>query len=125
MRIARAIAMAGLALAAPAWAQGWTTIGSADIGDPSGQSRIAIRADGPFREIMMCVEQAGLHIQRASISYRDGRTQAVRLRGRVADGDCTRSLPLSGRERVINEIELGFDPASLGSARARVQIVAR
>ena len=117
--------MAALAVAAPAWAQGWITIGSAEIGDPSGQSTIAIRSDGSFREIMICVEQAGLHIQRASISYRDGRTQPIRLRGRVADGDCTRSLALSGRNRAISAIDLGFDPASLGGARARVQVVAR
>lgn len=125
MRIAKAIVLAGLALAAPAWAQGWTTIGSAEISDPSGRSTIAIREDGPFREIMMCVEQAGLEIQRASISYRDGRTQAIRLRGRVSEGDCTRSLALSGRERAISTIDLGFDPATLDGARARVQIVAR
>jgi hypothetical protein len=125
MRIAKAIALAGLALAAPALAQGWTMIGSAEVGDPSGRTTITLRGDGPFREIMMCVEQAGLDIQRASISYRDGRTQAIRLRGRVGDGDCTRSLALSGRERAISAIDLGFDPASLGSARARVQVVAR
>ena len=122
-----ALAAALLSLASGAAAQtGWTGIGRGEIIGDSGRGAIAGRETQGFRnEIMICVESHALHILDAEIRYRDGRTQALRIRARMDAGDCGRPIALRGGNRDIASLDVAYEPASLGGARAIVEVFAR
>jgi hypothetical protein len=124
-------AAAGAALlcliAAPAAAQsGWTMVGYAvlDGGAAAGTGTIRTRWQAQFREIMFCAEDHAVHLTDATVRFRDGRTQNVRVRMRVANGGCSRMSNV-GRNRDIEAVDLSFDAASLEGQRARVQLFGR
>ena len=129
MRSVRAsvLAAAGAALlAAPAAAQsGWMRIGASEVSGDTGRATVSARGQPQFRELMICVEQHPIKITGGEIRFRDGRTQALRLRSLIDKQDCSSFLRLSGRERDIASVDLTYDAASLSGQASRVELYAR
>lgn len=127
MAFPRAAAAAAivLALAAPALAQsGWTAVGGRAVSGEAGRDTIAVRWQPQFREIMFCVEGRAVRLLDGTVRYRDGRSQSVRVRARIADGACSRMANV-GRNRDIATVDIAYDPASLEGGRTEVEVFAR
>ena len=125
MRKAAGLAAMLAACAAPALAQtGWTTVGHAALAAEAGIATITPRWQPQFREIMFCTEDHDVRLLDAAIRFRDGRTQTIKIRARVADGGCSRMASV-GRNRDIAGVDIAYDPASLGGGRARLLFSAR
>ena len=128
MRVRNGIVLAALAasMATPGFAQsGWRGIGRAQADPGAASVTITARDDGSYREYMICLEGGAARLLDAQIHYRDNRVQANRIRARVADGACSRSATVGGRDRTIATLEVGYDPASLQGARPRIELYVR
>jgi hypothetical protein len=128
MRVRSGIVLAVLtaSMATPAFAQsGWRSIGRVQADPGAGSVTINTRADGDFREYMICLEGGQARLLDAQIHYRDNRIQTYRIRARVADGACSRSSGANGRDRTIATVDVGYDPASLQGARPRIDLFVR
>jgi len=73
---------------------------------------------------MFCTQDHAVRLSEATVRFRDGRAQNVRIRARVADGGCSRMATV-GRNRDIESVDVGYEPASLEGTRARVQLFGR
>jgi hypothetical protein len=128
MGVRNGIVLAAMAssLTMPAFAQsGWRSIGRTQA-DPGARSvTINARADGDFREYMICLEGGQARLLDAQVHYRDNRVQTYRIRARVADGACSRSSGANGRDRTIATVDVGYDPASLQGSRLRIDLFVR
>jgi hypothetical protein len=127
MRILQvAAALAALAIAAPAASQsGWTKLGQREVNDSVERDTIRARGGTQWRQMMICAEQAPVRFLDVTVRYRNGGTQDVRLRSLIRAGSCTRDINLRGRERDIEAVDFTYEAASLGRARARVDLFAR
>ena len=127
MRIIKAAAaLAAVAIAAPAAGQsGWMRVGHRQVSDQVERDTISARGGEPFRQIIICVEEAPVRFLDVTVRYRNGATQDVRLRSLVRAGACTRDIDLRGRERDIDAVDFTYEAASLGRGRARVDLFAR
>ncbi|HMG46601.1 MAG TPA: hypothetical protein VK614_03985 [Allosphingosinicella sp.] len=128
MRVRNGIVLAALAasMTMPAFAQsGWRGIGRAQADPGASSVTITARGDDPYREYMICLEGGAARLLEAQIHYRDNRVQTNRIRARVADGACSRSATVGGRDRTIATIEVGYDPASLQGSRPRIELYVR
>ena len=127
MRFARTIgcAAAVAAIAGPAAAQGsgWTPVGRAMVAPDAASGTIEVRWQRAFREAMLCVDGHGIRLAAATFRFEDGTTKVVKLRQALADGGC--SKPFSMPRKTVSSADIGYDPASLGGAKAKVQLTAR
>lgn len=120
-------ALAGLALAAaPAAAQsGWGGLGEQEIGPQAASASISVDSGDPVDEIMFCVEQAPVRFRALTIRYREGTTQQIEFRDRIAAGRCGRPIQVRRRAGAIAAIDIAYLPDSLGGANAEVQAFGR
>lgn len=127
MGIRKEAALAAMMLIpTPALAQsGWRGIGRAQADPGAGSVTITVRDDDSYREYMICLEGGPARLLDAQVHYRDNRVQTNRIRARVADGACSRAAGVSGRDRTIATIDLGYDPASLRGSRPRIDLFVR
>lgn len=119
-------AMAMLSGTAPALAQqGMGLIGQRAV-DGADRDSIPARGGEQYREIMICVENAPVAFQDVTVRFRNGGTQNIRLRQRIAAGRCSRVVSLSGRDRDIQAVDFSYAPAAGGGGtRPTVQLYAR
>jgi hypothetical protein len=128
MRFRKGAVLAALtvSMAAPATAQsGWRQIGQAQAGADASSVTIAVHDEGSYREYMICTDGGTARLIEGQLHYRDNRVQTYRIRARVAAGACSRPGTLSGRNRAIASLDLGYDPASLEGARPKLQLYVR
>lgn len=124
-RTAVLAALVALAAAAPALAQtGMGLIGHRVV-DGADRDSIPARGSAQYREIMICVENAPVAFQEVVVRFRNGGTQNIRLRQRIAAGRCSRVVGLSGRDRDIQAVDFTYAPAAGGGTRPTVQLYAR
>lgn len=122
-----ALAAALLSIASSGAAQsGWTGIGRGEISGDSGRGAVAGRETQGFRdEFMVCVDGHAIRLLDGELQYRDGRTQAFRIRTLMDAGDCGRPVSLRGGNRDIASFDFTYDPDSLEGAAAIVELYAR
>jgi hypothetical protein len=123
----RAAALAALAIfgAAPALAQpGMGTIGRRQISGAADHDAITVSKTESYSTLMVCVDDAPVHLMDIVVRYRNGTSQNVRLRSVVQAGRCSRELELHNR-REIASVDFTYDAARLGEARATVVLFAR
>lgn len=128
MRVRIGIVLAAMAasMATPALAQsGWRSIGRVQADPGAASVTINAHEDGDYREIMICLEGGQARLLDAQLHYRDNRVQTYRIRARIADGACSRSGGVGGRDRTIATVDLGYDPASLQGSRPRIDLFVR
>lgn len=112
------LALAGLALAAPASAQRhWTLLGEREIADRAGRDVIAVGGARIFREIRICTARRGVALQSVDIRFQGGGNHEVRLRTIIAADGCTGALRLRD-PRAIDRIV--FRHAARRGARVRL-----
>lgn len=110
--------------AAPAAAQpSWTMVGSSRL-DEAGSGTMSVKWQPAFREVMFCADEGNVKLNDAVFRFRDGRTKTLKLRTRIADMDCSRTLGV-GKNEDVATIDLSYDPASLKGARTKVSLSAR
>lgn len=115
---------AAAALAAPAAAQSsWTMVGTSRL-DEAGSQTMRVSWQPEFREVMLCADDGDVKLDEATFRFRDGRTKTLKLRSRIANMDCSRTLGI-GRNQDVATIDLSYDPASLKGARTKVSLSAR
>ncbi|HEY0111573.1 MAG TPA: hypothetical protein VGB59_00315 [Allosphingosinicella sp.] len=114
------------ALAAPSVAQdsGWRTLGRAPVNPEATSGTINVRWDPNLREAMFCVDGHGVRLTDATLRLQDGSAKLVKIRQTLADGGCSKALPLP-RKADVASVDIAYDSASLGGAKAKVQLTAR
>ena len=124
----RAIALACLAAAGPAFAQsgsGWYGIGQTETAAGAASVTIAARGEPRNREIMFCVEGHIMRLSDATLHFQGGGTQSIRISERIADGGCSRGKSLSGHNHAVESADVTYDTAILAGGSARVQLFVR
>lgn len=122
---AAVLAAAAMFGAGPAAAQtGWGMMGQSQATPAASQARIAISSTDPIRELMFCVEDAAMRFNGLTVRFPDGTSQPIGLRDRLAAGRCGRAVVLRSR-RAIAGVNVGYDPAVLAGATAKLQVYAR
>jgi hypothetical protein len=115
-----------LLAAAPAAAQsGWSMIGQREVSAEADRDTIDVPVQEQHRQLMFCTERHLVHLLDADIRYRDGRTQHVRVRSRIAADGCGRTINLNGRNRDVASMDFTYEAASLAGQRALIQLYAR
>jgi len=124
----RAVAIACLAAAGPALAQGgtgWHGIGQAAVAPDAASVTIAAHGEPRDREIMFCVDGHAMRLGDAILHFQGGGTQSIHISERIADGGCSRGKSLSGRNRAVESAEVTYDQAILAGGSAHVQLFVR
>lgn len=124
-RTAILAALAAFAVTAPAAAQSGMGLIGERVVDGADRDTVRARGSAQYREIMICVENAPVAFQEVVVRFKNGGTQNVRLRQRIAAGRCSRVVGLSGRDRDIQAVDFTYAPAAGGGARPTVQLYAR
>jgi hypothetical protein len=117
------VAALAAAVAAPAMAQGWTTVGAGRL-DESGNGTVKIRWQPEFRNLMFCADEGPVKLDAATLRLRDGSSKVLKLKAAIKDMDCSKTLSVP-KNLDIATIDLAYDPASLKGARTKVSLTAR
>jgi len=122
---AGAAAFAVFLSALPAMAQpGMGTIGRRQISGAADRDTITVSKTESYATLMLCVDDAPVHFMDMVVRYRNGTSQNIRLRSLVQAGRCSREIGLQ-RRREIGSVDLTYDAARLGDARATVLLFGR
>lgn len=128
MSVARITGMAAAAalLAAPAIAQetGWTSVGRASVGADAASGSIKVRWDPNFRQGMFCTDGSAIRLTDATLRFEDGTSKVVKVRQKLADGDCSKPVAVPRKSQVAT-VDIAYDAATLTGQKAKVQLVAR
>jgi hypothetical protein len=119
-----ALAALGAIVAMPALAQtGMGLIGERVVNGTDHDS-IPARGTDRYQQILICVENAPVAFQEVVVRFRNGTSQNVRLRARIAAGRCSREIDI-GRDRDIQSIDFTYAPAAPNTGPPTVQVYAR
>jgi hypothetical protein len=127
MSLARSAALAALLglIAAPAVAQkGWSAVGRAKIDSEAATGTLEVKWQPGYREIMLCAEGNAVKLDTLVLQFRDGKSQPVKLRARLADGGCSKTASVA-RNRDVATADISYDRASLAGGKTRLQLYAR
>lgn len=95
-------------------AERWELLGKAAVADRLDHDSIAVTAArGDFHAIKLAVERAPVHFISVKIHFGNGETQDVELRSVVPAGGETRSIDVTGAERVIRRVEFWYEAESV------------
>ncbi len=115
-----------LGAAFPALAgDGWTLIGTRQVLDRTDFDSMVLPGPRDFRQIKVCAYRAAVDLKDIDVHFANGGRQDVAVRARLGKGDCTRDIDLEGADRNITRIDLKYDAATRGRARAKVKIFGR
>jgi hypothetical protein len=125
-RITVIAAAAAALLAAPAIAQesGWTTVGRASLGADATSGSIKVRWDPSFRQGMFCTDGSAIRLAEATLRFEDGTSKIVKVRQKLADGDCSKPIAVP-RKSQVSTVDIAYDAATLTGEKAKVLLVAR
>ena len=119
-------ASAAIAMAAPALAQGWVQLGEREVSDRVDRDVISVGGRARFRQIRLCVGRNPVRIYDMDVRFRNGGNQDVRLRARLAAGQCSRVINLEGRGgRDISSVAFTYEAASIGRERSHIRLFGR
>ena len=122
---AGAAAFAVLMSALPALAQpGMGTLGRRQVTGAADHDTITVSKTETYATLMLCVDDAPLHLMEMVVRYRNGTSQNVRLRSVVQAGRCSRELDLHNR-REIASVDFTYNATRLGAAQATVVLFGR
>lgn len=127
MDLARGAALAAMAamLGVPAAAQtAWSAVGRVKVDAEASAGTIEVKWQPSFREIMLCTEGSAIKLDQLVLRFSDGKSQAVKLRARLADDGCSKTVSVS-KGRDLATAEVAYDAASLAGGKTRLQLVAR
>jgi hypothetical protein len=122
---AGAAAFAVFVSALPTLAQpGMGLIGRRQITSAADRDTITVSKTENYGTLMLCVDDAPVHLMEMVVHYRNGTSQNIRLRSVVQAGRCGREIELHNR-REIASVDLTYNATRLGEARASVLLFGR
>ena len=107
----------------PAPAQDWVLLGQRTVTDRVDHDIIGVTGRrGVFRAIKLTVERWAVDFHRVVVYFGNGDQQQITLRNTIPAGGETRTIDLSGNDRVINRVEFWYDAVTFRGRRAVVRL---
>lgn len=101
----------------------WTLLGTREVTDRLDHDLIPVTSvKGEFQSIKLTVQRAPVDFHRVVVHYGNGRDEAIELRATIRAGGESRSIDLTGNERVIKSVEFWYDARTLRGRRARIRL---
>jgi len=102
---------------------GWVPLGARQVNDRVDHDLIPVTASrGDFRAIKLTVHRASVDFHRVVVHYGNGSRQEIALRNTIPPGSESRSIDLTGSERVIRSVEFWYDANTIRGRRAQVRL---
>jgi hypothetical protein len=117
-----AAALAAVVAAPAAAGTGWTSVGRAMLEGGTGTASAELHWQAAFRELLVCADGGAVKLGDATLRFRDGTSRPLKLRTRLAGGDCTDPLSIGRKE--LASIDFAYEAGAAGGAN-RLSIVGR
>ena len=106
--------------------KGWTGLGSTVADFRTDRDRIEVgESRGPFKEIMIAVDEGALEMEDIVVTFGDGSTFSPKTKLRFQEGSQTRNIDLPGNKREIRHVEFTFRSLKEKRGEATVKLYAR
>ncbi len=108
---------------APDFGRGWQLLGSRSVDMGLDRDVIEVgRGEGPFSAIGLTVSGREVEILSLRVIYGNGRSEELRVRALIGDGERSRPIDLTGNARGIRRIELIYSSDRRRGPRAAVAV---
>ena len=101
----------------------WVFLGERMVSDRNDHDIIPVTVKrGDFRAIKILVTRVAVDFHRVIVYFGNGGKQEVELRNTIPAGGESRTIDLTGSDRVINRVEFWYDARSVRGRRAVVRL---
>lgn len=106
--------------------KGWTGLGSTVADFRTDRDRIKVgERRGPFKEILIVVEDSSLEMEDIVVTFGDGSTFSPKTKVRFKEGERTRNIDLPGKKREIRHVDFIVRSLNKKTGKATVKLYAR
>lgn len=106
--------------------KGWTGLGSTVADFRTDRDRIKVgERRGPFKEILIVVEDSALEMEDIVVTFGDGSTFSPKTKVRFKEGERTRNIDLPGKKREIRHVDFIVRSLNKKTGKATVKLYAR
>jgi len=101
----------------------WIKLGSRSVSFKTDWDEIFVTGHkGTFNSIKLSVEKSAVHFDRVIVFYRNQTKEAIQIRNNIPAGGETRSINLSGSDRVIRKVVFYYQTQIDESKKAKVTL---
>ena len=101
----------------------WEKLGQRKVDYKLDKDEIYVTArEGRFTAIKLGVRKAAVNFHKVTVHYRNGATQNIKLKNRIAPGNATRTINLDGNRRIIKKVVFWYDTKNSGDQKAVVEL---
>jgi hypothetical protein len=97
--------------------RGWDYLGEANVDGSTDHDKIDVDKDRVYRAIQFQVERSAIEFYRIKVNYRNGTSQDIPIKNKIAAGGKSRVIDLRGRERSIKNVEIWYGKGNWANDR--------
>ncbi len=101
----------------------WEKLGQRKVDYKLDKDEIYVTAkEGRFTAIKLGVRKAAVNFHKVTVHYRNGSTQNIKIKNRIAPGNATRTINLDGNRRIVKKVVFWYDTKNSGYQKAVVEL---